>query len=103
MWDVFDVRTCRGCGCTDDEGCWPPCFWVDQFWCSACEYQLGRRLTMLAVALACVAAVLALLAGALGAHASFQSGAAAGIFAGLAALSAVLIGHVGKRMLEVAQ
>lgn len=34
---VFDVRICYGCGCTDDNACWPPCSWIDVDQCSACD------------------------------------------------------------------
>lgn len=34
---VFDVRTCRDCGCSDDDACMPTCWWVEQDLCSACE------------------------------------------------------------------
>jgi len=29
-------RACRGCGCTENEACWPPCWWIDADLCSAC-------------------------------------------------------------------
>jgi hypothetical protein len=31
------VRTCRGCGCTDDYGCDGGCWWVADDLCSACQ------------------------------------------------------------------
>ncbi len=34
--DLFDVRTCRICGCTDDFGCPGGCYWVEDDLCSAC-------------------------------------------------------------------
>ena len=40
---TFDVRTCRVCGCTDDDcsGCiertGTPCHWVEEDLCSACD------------------------------------------------------------------
>jgi hypothetical protein len=33
---VFDVATCRVCGCTDMRACEPPCSWVEPDLCSAC-------------------------------------------------------------------
>lgn len=33
---VFDVRTCRVCGCTDDRACPGGCYWVEEDLCSAC-------------------------------------------------------------------
>lgn len=33
---VFEPRTCRVCGCTDDDACFPPCSWVEVDLCSAC-------------------------------------------------------------------
>lgn len=37
---VFDVRRCRGCGCSDHEACiddfGQPCFWVEEDLCSEC-------------------------------------------------------------------
>lgn len=30
------VRTCRECGCTDEDGCYEGCEWVEQDLCSAC-------------------------------------------------------------------
>jgi len=27
---------CRGCGCTDDHACDPPCWWVSDDLCSTC-------------------------------------------------------------------
>ena len=41
---LWDVQTCRVCGCTDDDcsGCiertGEPCYWVDEDLCSACAY-----------------------------------------------------------------
>ncbi len=34
--DVEDVRTCRGCGCTDDYACDGGCWWVADDLCSEC-------------------------------------------------------------------
>ena len=34
---VPDVRACRVCGCTDDAACSPPCWWVGEDLCSACQ------------------------------------------------------------------
>lgn len=101
-WDIFDVRTCRGCGCTDAEGCWPPCFWVDQAWCSACEYRTGRRLTFIAAMLAFNAAFLAVVAGWLATLSRCQGAVGFGTFSVLSVVVALVLGHVGKRMLEVA-
>jgi len=39
LFDVFDVRTCTGCGCTDDLACWTdggPCCSVGDELCSGC-------------------------------------------------------------------
>jgi hypothetical protein len=33
---IFDVRVCFGCGCTDDFGCSPGCWWIDVDQCSSC-------------------------------------------------------------------
>lgn len=36
-WRSLDhERTCRVCGCTDDNACTPPCSWVEADLCSAC-------------------------------------------------------------------
>lgn len=35
-WDIFDTRSCRNCGCTHDNACHPPCWWVGYDLCSAC-------------------------------------------------------------------
>lgn len=32
---------CRICGCSDDDGCWPPCWWVESDLCSACAADMG--------------------------------------------------------------
>jgi hypothetical protein len=37
MSNVFDVRTCRVCGCTDDNACPPTCWWVAEDLCSTCD------------------------------------------------------------------
>ena len=41
----FEVRSCRICGCTDDEGCMDDdgemCHWVEDDLCSACVGQVG--------------------------------------------------------------
>lgn len=34
--DDEPVRTCQGCGCTDDYGCEVGCWWVAADLCSAC-------------------------------------------------------------------
>jgi hypothetical protein len=31
-----EVRTCRSCGCTDDNACWPTCWWIEPDLCSSC-------------------------------------------------------------------
>ncbi|HEY9415625.1 MAG TPA: hypothetical protein VIQ30_12755 [Pseudonocardia sp.] len=31
------VRSCRVCGCTDDDACKPACWWVAPDLCSTCE------------------------------------------------------------------
>lgn len=34
---ALEVGTCRECGCTDAEACWPyGCYWVEPDLCSAC-------------------------------------------------------------------
>lgn len=33
------VRTCRECGCTEDNACPGPCYWVELDLCSACYYK----------------------------------------------------------------
>lgn len=30
-------RSCRGCGCTDERGCLPVCWWISDDLCSACQ------------------------------------------------------------------
>ena len=35
MWDIFDVRECRVCGCTDNQACEGGCSWVEADLCSA--------------------------------------------------------------------
>lgn len=30
-------RTCRVCGCTEFNACQPPCWWVEDDLCSACD------------------------------------------------------------------
>lgn len=30
-------RSCRVCGCTEDNACWPPCWWASDGLCSACS------------------------------------------------------------------
>ena len=32
-----EVRTCKGCGCTDDYGCDGGCWWVAEDLCSECQ------------------------------------------------------------------
>lgn len=96
-------RACRGCGCTDDNACWPPCFWVDQYWCSACEHRVGKRLAIIAVACAGIASALALIAGVVGSRGSFQSAIGLGICSLLSVGIALVLGHVGKRMLEASE
>jgi len=36
--DVVTIRTCRSCGCTDDQACFGGCWWIsdDEGLCSAC-------------------------------------------------------------------
>lgn len=29
-------RACRVCGCTENNACWPPCWWTGPDLCSAC-------------------------------------------------------------------
>lgn len=36
MDNLFDERTCRVCGCTDDHACPGGCCWVEDDLCSAC-------------------------------------------------------------------
>ncbi len=42
-WDVGSKRSCRVCGCTDDDcsGCvertGEPCYWIEDDLCSACK------------------------------------------------------------------
>lgn len=39
LWDVFDLRVCRACGCTDNDACLSdagPCSWVEYDLCSSC-------------------------------------------------------------------
>jgi hypothetical protein len=49
---VFDVRTCRVCGCTDDDcsGCMErtgePCHWVSDDLCSACAEKKPERFAL---------------------------------------------------------
>lgn len=33
------VRSCRECGCTEDNACAGPCYWVELDLCSACYYK----------------------------------------------------------------
>lgn len=101
-WNIFDVRTCRGCGCTDDEGCWPPCFWVDQAWCSACEVRAGRRLTIIAAALAFAGSAGAVVASALQSTDHTKGAVSVAVVTVLAVVSALLLARVARRMLEVA-
>lgn len=35
------VRTCRGCGCTDDRACEGGCYWVSDEVCSSCTAMGG--------------------------------------------------------------
>jgi hypothetical protein len=41
LWDTFDTRTCRVCGCTDWTACTGPndyaCWWVQPDLCSSCQ------------------------------------------------------------------
>lgn len=39
------VRRCRECGCTDEQACWPGCWWVETDLCSACDEPPTRGLT----------------------------------------------------------
>jgi hypothetical protein len=34
------VQTCRGCGCTDEQACFPTCAWVEPDLCSKCAETL---------------------------------------------------------------
>lgn len=36
LWDAFDTRSCRECGCTEHNACNPPCWWIEYDLCSAC-------------------------------------------------------------------
>lgn len=41
----IEVRSCRECGCTEENACWHedigPCQWVDADLCSACTSDAG--------------------------------------------------------------
>lgn len=37
---LFDVDTCRMCGCTDDHACEGGCYWVEEDLCSQCAEKL---------------------------------------------------------------
>lgn len=41
--DMFQVRTCRLCGCTDRRACSAGCSWVGPNICSACAFGDGRE------------------------------------------------------------
>ncbi len=30
-------QQCRVCHCTDNAGCWPPCWWIEPTLCSSCK------------------------------------------------------------------
>lgn len=34
---AIDIRECRVCGCTDDDGCIEGCSWIGEDLCSACD------------------------------------------------------------------
>ena len=34
-------RACRMCGCTENNACWPPCWWIGADLCSACPAGTG--------------------------------------------------------------
>lgn len=36
IYDTDDLRSCRSCGCTDDNACVPACWWVEEDLCSTC-------------------------------------------------------------------
>lgn len=36
---VEQLRACVVCGCTDDRACSPPCRWIAEDRCSACEHR----------------------------------------------------------------
>lgn len=38
-----DIRSCRYCGCTDDNACLPTCSWAGPDVCSSCVATLGGR------------------------------------------------------------
>ena len=40
-----EVRTCRGCGCTDDYGCAGGCWWLSADLCSECQPSPDREET----------------------------------------------------------
>ena len=42
---LFDLRTCRVCGCTDDEACEGGCTWVEEDLCSRCAQPHRARIT----------------------------------------------------------
>lgn len=29
--------TCKTCGCTDNQACWPTCWWIEPDLCSSCN------------------------------------------------------------------
>ena len=37
---LFDVDTCRVCGCTDDQACPGGCYWVEDGLCSQCQWAI---------------------------------------------------------------
>jgi len=40
---LFDVDTCRECGCSDDDACEGGCFWVEADLCSRCAFPEAKR------------------------------------------------------------
>lgn len=42
-WDarVSRIHTCRVCGCSDEDACWPGCWWIEEDLCSACATEGG--------------------------------------------------------------
>jgi hypothetical protein len=64
---LFDVQRCRVCGCTDDDACQPPCWWVEPDLCSdpLCIRTAAREPTaedrlMLAIVLVAMVGLVAL-------------------------------------------
>lgn len=40
-FELFDVRVCRECRCTDDVACMTGCWWVEDDLCSSCADDLA--------------------------------------------------------------